>query len=86
MCCIKLNIARVLVQEDKFLHEENLLLQNTLIGCLEISFFLKVILQSQCGGSALDKGDCSICTDVAISLDVEAFGLQDHLSNTFHQE
>lgn len=36
---VKFNIARVLVQEDKFLHEENLLLQRTLTGYLEISFF-----------------------------------------------
>jgi len=79
---VRFNIARVLVHENKFLHEENPLLQKTLTGRLEIRFFLKVPLQGQCGASALDKGDCSICTNVAISLDIEAFGPQGCLSNT----
>lgn len=53
---------------------------------MEIRFFLKVPLRDHHGGSALDKKNCSICTDVAISLVVEPFSLRGYLSNSFHQD
>lgn len=34
----------------------------------------------------MDKENCSACADVAVSLNVETFGLQGCLSSTFHRD